>query len=42
MKSIYPMLDEFGYSIYDFFIFSQLGIKYYLETSTLTKSNKII
>jgi len=40
-KSIYPMLDEFGYSIYDFFIFSSTwDLKYYLETSTLTKSNK--
>jgi hypothetical protein len=40
-KSIYPMLDEFGYSIYDFFIFSSTwDLKYYLETSTLTKANK--
>ena len=32
-KSIYPMLDEFGYSIYDFFIFSSTwDLKYYLET----------
>lgn len=40
-KSIYPMLDEFGYSIYDFFIFSSTwDLKYYLETSILTKANK--
>lgn len=40
-KSIYPMLDEFGYSIYDFFIFSSTwDLKYYLETSVLTKANK--
>lgn len=40
-KSIYPMLDEFGYSIYDFFIFSSTwDLKYYLETSIITKSNK--
>lgn len=40
-KSIYPMLDEFGYSIYDFFIFSSTwDLKYYLETSTLSKANK--
>jgi len=40
-KSVYPMLDEFGYSIYDFFIFSSTwDLKYYLETSTLTKANK--
>ena len=40
-KSIYPMLDEFGYSIYDFFIFSSTwDLKYYLETSTLAKANK--
>jgi len=39
-KSIYPMLDEFGYSIYDFLIFSSTwDLKYYLETS-LSKSNK--
>ena len=31
-KSIYPMLDEFGYSVYDFFIFSSSwDLKYYLE-----------
>ena len=35
-KSIYPMLDEFGYSIYDFFIFSSTwDLKYYLETNYL-------
>jgi hypothetical protein len=35
-KSIYPMLDEFGYSIYDFFIFSSTwDLKYYLETTSL-------
>ena len=36
-KSIYPMLDEFGYSIYDFFIFSSTwDLKYYLETISLS------
>jgi len=36
-KSIYPMLDEFGYSVYDFFIFSSTwDLKYYLETDLLT------
>jgi hypothetical protein len=36
-KSIYPMLDEFGYSIYDFFIFSSTwDLKYYLETTSLS------
>ncbi len=40
-KSIYPMLDEFGYSIYDFFIFSSTwDSKYYLETSSLNNINK--
>ena len=38
-KSIYPMLDEFGYSIYDFFIFSSTwDLKYYLETVSLSKN----
>jgi hypothetical protein len=42
-KSIYPMLDEFGYSVYDFFIFSSTwDIKYYLETSQLSKSNNYL
>lgn len=36
-KSIYPMLDEFGYSVYDFFIFSSSwDLRYYLETSPWT------
>jgi len=41
-KSIYPMLDEFGYSVYDFFIFSSTwDLKYYLETDLLkTSGNK--
>lgn len=39
VKSIYPMLDEFGYSIYDFFIFSSTwDIRYYLETTSLSTS----
>ncbi len=39
-KSIYPMLDEFGYSVYDFFIFSSTwDLKYYLE-SEIYVSNK--
>ena len=38
-KSIYPMLDEFGYSIYDFFIFSSTwDLKYYLETVSVSKN----
>ena len=38
-KSIYPMLDEFGYSIYDFFIFSSTwDLKYYLETISVSKN----
>jgi hypothetical protein len=38
-KSIYPMLDEFGYSIYDFFIFSSTwDLKYYLETVSNSKN----
>ena len=38
-KSIYPMLDEFGYSIYDFFIFSSTwDLKYYLETVSDSKN----
>jgi hypothetical protein len=40
-RSIYPMLDEFGYSTYDFFIFSSTwDLKYYLEIdkSTLDKN----
>jgi len=42
-KSIYPMLDEFGYSVYDFFIFSSTwDLKYYLETSQLSKSNNYL
>ena len=33
-KSIYPMLDEFGYTTYDFFIFSSTwDLKYYSETN---------
>jgi hypothetical protein len=37
-KSIYPMLDEYGYSFYDFFIFkSTWDYEYSIETSnTLT------
>jgi hypothetical protein len=36
-KSIYPMLDEFGYSIYDFFIFSSTwDLRYYIETTALS------
>ena len=35
-KSIYPMLDEFGYDIYDFFIFSSTWDDgYYLESIPL-------
>lgn len=42
-KSIYPMLDEFGYSVYDFFIFSSTwDIKYYLETSQLSKNSNYL
>ena len=42
-KSMYPMLDEFGYSVYDFFIFSSTwDLKYYLETSQLSKSNNYL
>jgi hypothetical protein len=42
-KSIYPMLDEFGYSVYDFFIFSSTwDLKYYLETSQLSKSSNYL
>lgn len=42
-KSIYPMLDEFGYSVYDFFIFSSTwDLRYYLETSQLSKSNNYL
>ena len=42
-KSIYPMLDEFGYSVYDFFIFSSTwDIRYYLETSPLSESNNYL
>lgn len=39
-KSIYPMLDEFGYSVYNFFIFSSSwDLKYYLETVSLAKTS---
>lgn len=42
-KSIYPMLDEFGYSIYDFFIFSSTwDLRYYLETVPLTVSRNYL
>jgi hypothetical protein len=42
-KSMYPMLDEFGYSVYDFFIFSSTwDLKYYLETSIDKLSNDIL
>jgi len=42
-KSIYPMLDEFGYSVYDFFIFSSTwDLKYYLETSQLSKTSNYL
>ena len=42
-KSMYPMLDEFGYSVYDFFIFSSTwDIKYYLETSQLSKTSNYL
>ena len=42
-KSIYPMLDEFGYSVYDFFIFSSTwDLKYYLETSQLSKASNYL
>lgn len=40
-KSIYPMLDEFGYSVYDFFIFSSTwDLKYYLEFDQHNNDNK--
>ena len=36
IKSIYPMLDEFGYSVKDFFIFSSTwDYKYHVETILL-------
>jgi hypothetical protein len=37
IKSIYPMLDEFGYSVTDFFIFkSTWDYEYHLETTEST------
>jgi hypothetical protein len=37
LRSVYPMLDEFGYSIRDFFIFSTTwDLRYYYETITLS------
>ena len=34
LKSIYPILDEFGYSFMDFFIFkSTWDLKYHIETT---------
>lgn len=42
-RSIYPMLDEFGYSVYDFFIFSSTwDIRYYLETVPLNFSRNYL
>lgn len=42
-KSMYPMLDEFGYSICDFFIFSSTwDDNYYLETINLNKVERIL
>lgn len=39
VKSIYPMLDEFGYSVTDFFIFkSTWDYEYHLETSESTNT----
>jgi hypothetical protein len=42
-KSIYPMLDEFGYSVYDFFIFSSTwNLKYYLESDVSVSNNNYL
>lgn len=42
-KSIYPMLDEFGYSVYDFFIFSSTwDLKYYLESDVYISNNNYL
>lgn len=39
IKSIYPMLDEFGYSVADFFMFkSTWDYEYHLETSESTNT----
>ena len=36
IKSIYPMIDEFGYTVKDFFIFSSTwDYKYHIETIVL-------
>ena len=41
-KSIYPMLDEFGYTTTDFFIFSSSWeVEYYVSTSINTPSQVI-
>jgi hypothetical protein len=41
-KSIYPMLDEFGYAIIDFFIFkSTWDYKYHIECSDNINTNSI-
>jgi hypothetical protein len=42
-KSIYPMLDEFGYSVYDFFIFSSTwDLRYYLESDVSLSNNNYL
>jgi len=41
-QSIYPMIDEFGYSVMDLFIFkSNWDTQYYLEVVPTTTTNKI-